>query len=338
LILEAHKAEVIMLIEEAHENGARYSKACEVVGISHRTLQRWKQCGLNDRRKGSKKTVVRKVPQETRDEIMSVCNEPRFRDLTPYEIVPQLLEEGRYLASERTIYRILKEADQLHHRSESRVRHRHSKPPERRATGSDQVYTWDITYMARTIRGFFFYAYVIKDIFDKSIVGWSIHAEESERHSRALFERVLKGRRIQLKALHADNGHPMKGVSLMGLLQDLNVAVSHSRPRTSNDNPYIESLFKTMKYHVTYPRAFDTLADARQWMADFVHWYNTEHLHSSIGYVTPHQMRYGQAEAIFEQRNDAINRARELHPERWGSRPAKQWIINREVVLNPDKK
>ncbi|RNA64493.1 DDE domain-containing protein, partial [Prosthecochloris sp. ZM_2] len=174
------------------------------------------------------------------------------------------------------------------------------------------VYTWDITYMARTIRGLFFYAYVIKDIFDKSIVGWSIHAEESERHSRALFERVLKGRRIQLKALHADNGHPMKGVSLMGLLQDLNVAVSHSRPRTSNDNPYIESLFKTMKYHVTYPRAFDTLADARQWMADFVHWYNTEHLHSSIGYVTPHQMRYGQADAIFEQRNDAINRAREL--------------------------
>jgi len=110
LILEAHKAEVIMLIEEAHGNGARYSKACEVVGISHRTLQRWKQCGLKDRRKGSQKTVVRKVPQETRDEIINVCNEPRFRDLTPYEIVPQLLEEGRYLASERTIYRILRKA------------------------------------------------------------------------------------------------------------------------------------------------------------------------------------------------------------------------------------
>ncbi|ABL66223.1 helix-turn-helix domain-containing protein [Chlorobium phaeobacteroides] len=135
-----------MLIEEAHENGARYSKACEVVGISLRTLQRWKSGCLNDRRKGSKKTVPRKVPQEIREEIVAVCNEQRFRDQTPYEIVPQLLTEGRYLASESTIYRILRERDLLHHRSELRVRHRHSKPPERRATGSDQVYTWDITY------------------------------------------------------------------------------------------------------------------------------------------------------------------------------------------------
>ena len=137
---------MIMLIEEAHENGARYSKACEVVGISLRTLQRWKSGCLNDRRKGSKKTVPRKVSQEAREEIVAVCNEPRFRDQTPYEIVPQLLTEGRYLASESTIYRILRERDLLHHRSELRVRHRHSKPPERRATGSDQVYTWDITY------------------------------------------------------------------------------------------------------------------------------------------------------------------------------------------------
>ncbi|WP_208597054.1 DDE-type integrase/transposase/recombinase [Prosthecochloris aestuarii] len=239
MILEAHKAEVIMLIEEAHGNGARYSKACEVVGISHRTLQRWKQCGLKDRRKGSQKTVVRKVPQETRDEIINVCNEPRFRDLTPYEIVPQLLEEGRYLASERTIYRILRKADQVHHRSELRVGHRHAKPPERKATGPNQVYTWDITYMGRTVRGLFYYAYVVKDLFDRSIVGWAVHEEESEKHSRALFARILNGGKVKLKALHADNGHPMKGDTLMALLQKLNVAVSHSRPRTSNDNPFV---------------------------------------------------------------------------------------------------
>jgi putative transposase len=327
-----------MLIEEAHENGARYSKACAIVGISLRTLQRWKSGCLNDRRKGSKKTVPRKVPQETREAIITVCNEPRFRDQTPYEIVPQLLTEGRYLASERTIYRILREHDLLHHRSELRVRHRHSKPPERRATGPDQVYTWDITYMGRTIRGLFYYAYVVTDIFDKSIVGWAVHEEESETHSRALFERILKGRRRSLKALHADNGHPMKGVTLMALLKDLKVASSHSRPRTSNDNPYIESLFKTMKYHVTYPKAFETLEDARHWIGEFVNWYNTEHLHSSIGYVTPHQMRYGQAKAIFEQRNKVLQLAREIHPERWGSRPAREWSINREVVLNPDEK
>ena len=160
------------------------------------------------------------------------------------------------------------------------MRHRHSKPPEQRATGPDQVYTWDITYMGCTIRGLFYYAYVVTDIFDKSIVGWDVHAEESETNSRALLKRILKGRHISLTALHADNGHPMKGVTPMALLKDLKVAVLHSRPRTSNANPYVESLFKTMKYHVTYPKAFDTLDDARQWMGKFVNWYNTEHMHS----------------------------------------------------------
>ena len=130
----------------------------------------------------------------------------------------------------------------------------------------------------------------------------------------------------------------MKGITLMALLQSLNVEVSHSRPRTSNDNPYIESFFRTLKYHVTYPGAFETLENAREWMGAFVHWYNTVHLHSSIGYVTPHQMRYGQAQAIFEQRNVALKRARQVYPERWGSRPARTWEIHREVVLNPDEK
>lgn len=327
-----------MWIEEAHEQGARYIAACDLVGISVRTLQRWKREGLRDRRKGANKSVNRKVPTETREEIVSVCNEPRFRDLTPCEIVPQLLSEGRYLASESTFYRILRAKGQVHHRSELRVRHRHSKPPERRATGSDQVYSWDITYMARTVKGLFYYAYVVKDIFDKAIVGWAVHEEESERHSRALFERMLKGRRTTVRYVHSDNGHPMKGVSLMALLQDLKVDVSHSRPRTSNDNPYIESLFKTMKYHVSWPGAFDTLEDARRWMGEFVNWYNTAHQHSSIGYVTPHQLRYGQANAIYEQRNATLQQARAAYPERWGSRPAKAWEMNREVVLNPDEK
>jgi putative transposase len=324
--------------EEAHEQGARYIAACDLIGISTRTLQRWKREGLRDRRKGANKRVNRKVPMETREEIVNVCNEQRFRDLTPYEIVPQLLSEGCYLASESTFYRVLREKGQVHHRSELRVGHRHSKPPERRATGSDQVYSWDITYMNRTVRGMYYYAYVVKDIFDKAIVGWAVHTEESEIHSRALFERMLKGQRTTVRYVHSDNGHPMKGVSLMALLKELKVDVSHSRPRTSNDNAYIESLFKTMKYHVTYPNAFDTLEDARLWMGEFVNWYNTVHQHSSIGYVTPHQLRHGQANAIYGQRNATLQLARTMYPERWGARPARAWEMNREVVLNPDKK
>jgi len=328
----------VVWIEEAHEQGARYIAACDLIGISTRTLQRWKREGLRDRRKGANKRVNRKVPMETREEIVNVCNEQRFRDLTPYEIVPQLLSEGCYLASESTFYRVLREKGQVHHRSELRVGHRHSKPPERRATGSDQVYSWDITYMNRTVRGMYYYAYVVKDIFDKAIVGWAVHTEESEIHSRALFERMLKGQRTTVRYVHSDNGHPMKGVSLMALLKELKVDVSHSRPRTSNDNAYIESLFKTMKYHVTYPNAFDTLEDARLWMGEFVNWYNTAHQHSSIGYVTPHQLRHGQANAIYGQRNATLQLARTMYPERWGARPARAWEMNREVVLNPDKK
>jgi hypothetical protein len=129
----------------------------------------------------------------------------------------------------------------------------------------------------------------------------------------------------------------MKGITLMALLKDLNVEVSHSRPRVSNDNPFIESLFKTLKYRVNYPLRFRDLAHAREWMASFVNWYNTEHLHSSIGHVTPQQMRTGEAELIFEHRNAVMRQAQAEYPERWGSRSAKHWESPRQVVLNPEK-
>jgi len=325
LILEAHSLEIIPLIEEAHYNGARYTKAFEVVGISLRTLQRWKHGELQDKRKGSKKRVVRKLSREMKEEIIEQCHAPRFRDLNPYEIVALLLNEGRYFASVRTFYRVLKERNLLHHRSNLRVRSRQAKPPERIATASNQVYTWDITYMARTVKGLFFDAYVITDIFDKRIVGWAVHEEESGRYSRDLFERTLQGKTVKLKAVHADNGCPMKGITLMALLRALKVDMSHSRPRTSNDNPFIESLFKTLKYRVNYPGRVEELSEARLWMGAFVHWYNTEHLHSSIGYVTPEQMRIGQVEAMFKQRNATMRQAQTRYPERWGSRSVKLW-------------
>ena len=262
MILEANRLEIIPLIDEAHSNGARYQMACEFVGISLRTLQRWKKGALQDQRKGSKKRVVRKITFTIRDAIFEQCTSIRFLDLNPYEIVALLLNEGRYLASIRTFSRVLKEQDLQLHRSNLRVRSGHAKPPEQRATASDQVYTWDITYMARTVKGLFFYAYVIMYIFDKTIVGWAVHEEESGRYSRDLFDRTLNGKKVKLKALHADNGGPMKGITLMALLKELKVEVSHSRPRTSNDNPFIESLFKTMKYRVNYPERFEDLIEA----------------------------------------------------------------------------
>lgn len=335
--MEDHKIEVIELIEEAHDNGARYSKACQVAGISLRTLQRWKHCGVKDNRKGAKKLVVRKLSVPCRNEIVAQCNSERFQDLNPHEIVPMLLNDGVYLGSVSTFYRVLKAENLVHHRSNTKPRNGCGKPQEQLATASDQVYCWDITWLPRTIKGLFYYAYVVIDIFDRNIVGWAIHEEESERHSRDLFHRTLQGKKVALRALHADNGHPMKGITLMSLLRELMVEVSHNRPRVSNDNPFIESLFKTLKYRVNYPLRFRDIDHAREWMASFVRWYNTEHLHSAIGHVTPQQLRSGEAERIFERRNAVMQQARAAYPERWGSRPMKFWESPAKVVLNPDK-
>lgn len=325
------------MIEEAHGNGARYSKCCEVVGISLRTLQRWKRDGLKDRRKGAAKRVARKLSSESRREILSVCTIPEYRDLSPHHIVPLLLDKGVYLGSVRTFYRILKEEDKVHHRANCRVSRKRSRPPERRADAPNKVWCWDITWLPRTVKGFFFYAYVIIDIYDRFITGWAIHEEESERHSTDLFRRVSCGRKISFRYLHGDNGSPMKGVTLLALMQSLDVQLSFSRPRTSNDNPFIESFFRTLKYSPKYPLRFETIAQAREWMADFVHWYNTEHRHSALDYVTPSQRRSGAAQEIYAKRNQVMEQARVRNPLIWGKRTVKLWGASETVVLNPEK-
>ena len=264
------------------------------------------------------------------------CNSVTYRDNNPYDIVSELLNEGRYLASVSTFYRVLREVDQVHHRSNTNVTRHQSKPPERVATGSNEVWCWDITWMPRSVKGLFYYAYVILDIYDRSIVGWAIHETESVDYSKALFAATLLKHQAEGTAIHADNGHPMRGLTLMALFQLLSIKVSHNRPRTSNDNPYIESWFKTMKYQGSYPRSFATIDDAKEWMAVFVDWYNHEHLHSALDYVTPAQVRHGEAEAIFQQRNATMMKAKEAFPERWGTRQVKVWKAPHTVVLNPD--
>ncbi len=337
MILEKHRKEIVILIDESHSSGARYKKACDVVGISLRTLQRWKRGKMEDRRKGSHKRVVRKLSPEEKEEIIKTSNNPRFRDMAPHQIVPLLLNDGHYIASERTFYRILKENKMINHRSNSAVTQKRSKPPERKANKSNQVWCWDITWLPQTVKGLFFYAYVIIDIFDRSIVGWAVHDSENEVHSADLFRTISKGKNISFDYLHSDNGHPMKGVTFMSLLEALKVTVSFSRPRVSNDNSYIESFFKTMKYDSKYPLRFDKLSDARSWMAEFINWYNTKHLHSSIGYVTPEQMRSGLAAKIFQKRNDVMKEAKSLNAERWGSRKPKFWSAPDVVILNSEK-
>ena len=328
------KRSIIEWIHEAINTGTRAVNACEMAGISIRTFQRWRRDSLEDKRKGAVKKVPRKLTDEEIERVKETACLPEFRDLTPYEVVAILAENGEYIASERTFYRILKTMGLLHHRGNGKTPIRHAEPKELVATGPNQIWSWDITWLKTNVRGLFYYAYVVKDIWTKDIVGWEIHDREDDELSSQLFKMLKKKYDMRGIYLRSDNGNPMKGATMLMTLYHLGVIPSYSRPRVSNDNPFIESLFKTLKYTAGYPGHFKGIDHARTWMADFVNWYNSEHRHSSIGYVTPQQRRNGDYEKIFARRNDAVTRARELHPERWVNRQ-RVWGCNESVYLNP---
>lgn len=338
MITEKVKKEVVSLVADAVNDGARQKAACKMIGITCRTLQNWEKHGFKDKRKGAKKHVPQKLTEKERADILAHCNAERFKDMNPHEIVATLAQEAVYIASESTFYRILKEEKMLHERSNSKPRKKAEKPPELVATEPNQIWTWDITWLPLKIKGLFVYAYVIIDIYDRSIVGWEVHDREDVELARKLFSRLSLKQNLKGVHLHSDNGHPMKGLSLLGLLYFLGVSYSFSRPRVSNDNPFIESFFKTVKYTAGYPGNFRNIDHAREWLACFIHWYNYEHLHSGLGYVTPMQKRKGRDVALFQQRNQTIQAARKLNPQRWGSRPARIWKKEETIYLNPGKK
>ena len=237
--------------------------------------------------------------------------------MTPAQIVAILAGEDTYLASESTLYRIFRKRKALEHRQQSK-KPRATRPAYTYCVSApDQVYSWDISFLKTDVRGIFLYAYTIIDLYDRSIVGWSIEDSESEEYATRLFTRLIRDRAVLPEIVHADNGHPMRGVTLAVFLDNLMISRSHSRPRCSNDNAHIESYHKTMKYTVGYPKMFTSIDHARSWYADFVHWYNTAHLHSALGYVTPYQRRSGEAEQIYATRNKTISDARAKNPLRW---------------------
>ena len=311
--------------------------ACALLDISRRTLQRWRTEGLGDRRKGAVKRIPRQLSAKERELFYRTATEQRFQDMTPAEIVPTLLDEGIYLASERTLYRLLKARAALAPRQESHASVRHTRPVELSATGPNQVWTWDITWLRTDVKGLFKFAYVIEDLFDRSIVGWTVHDREDPEYGKELFARVMRDLGVVPQFVHADNGGPMKGVALVALLYRLGVGLSYSRPRVSDDNPFIEAFFRTLKYRVGYPKWFTSLEHARAWFSDFVHWYNSEHKHSGIQYVTPIQRRRGLDIAILANRTAVLNAAQERNPERW-AKSIRNLTHQPTVILNKAKK
>jgi len=278
-----------------------------------------------DKRKGSVRQVEHRLSSEEETDFYQEATSARFKDLTPEQIVATLAYEDNYIASESTLYRLLRKKEALRHRQESK------KPCETRlhiplvVTGPNQVWSWDITWLLTAVKGMYKYAYSIIDLFDRSIVGWSVEDYESDAHATKLFAQVCRDQRVVPKIVHADNGNAMRGVSLAAFLDGLMVSRSYSRPRVSNDNAFIESWHKTLKYTVGYPKFFQSLEHARQWFADFVHWYNNNHLHSALGYVTPTQRRSGEAEEIYQKRDVGLQAAKARNPGRWRQGKTKVW-------------
>ena len=330
---------IVDLIDKAIESGARLKKAAGIVGLSARTIIRWrKQGGGQDQRKGPLTAPASKLSEQERQQILAISNSAPFRDLSPKQIVPKLADQGVYLASESTFYRVLKEHAMLAHRQASKPAV--TRPKEHVATGSCQVWSWDITYLQTSVKGLFFYLYMVVDVWSRKIIAAQIFAEESMEHSSMLLAHACMINGVQPKelVLHSDNGGPMKGATMLATLQKLGVVPSFSRPSVSNDNPYSESLFRTMKYRPEYPlKPFENIEQAQSWVDGFVFWYNTQHLHSSIRYVTPDDRHFGREEHILANRRKVYEKARSQNPNRW-SKNIRNWNPVREVWLNPEKK
>lgn len=318
--------------------GARLARICEVLELSERTIQRWRaHDGGQDQRQGPHTPPANKLTEAELEELLELVNSPEFCDLPPAQIVARLADQGRYLASESTIYRALRSRGMATHRGPTKPRTPRPKP-NHTARAPGQVWVWDITYLPTHVRGQHFYLYLFEDLFSRKIVGFEVHESESMEHSSALLARTCWQEGVGRKELvvHSDNGSPMKGATMLATMQRLGVAASFSRPACSNDNAFCESVFRTLKYRAWYPRqGFETLEQAREWVARFVEWYNDEHRHSGIGWVTPSQRHSGEDVELLERRRELYEEQRRKNPARWGSRPARGWERKKSVSLSP---
>lgn len=327
------------LVKEAEDSGAGRAASCQILELSLRTLERWEKTpDTADQRSGPKTAPAHSLTQEEKKMIIEVSNEVAYRDLSPWQIVAKLADSGRYLASESSFYRVLKQEGLLAHRSKNKPRVNH-RPKDLVARNPNEVWSWDITFLKSSVSGMYYYLYLVEDIFSRMIVGWSIEEVESGEHAARMVTRICAEQGIAAGSLtlHSDNGGPMKGATMLSTLQRLGVVPSFSRPSVSDDNPFSESLFKTLKYRPSYPDgAFASIEEAREWVRRFVNWYNTEHLHSGIKFVTPESKHRGLDQDLLHKRHVVYETARAANPLRW-SRTTRNWNRITQVHLNPRK-
>ncbi len=332
-------------IHVAHAAGARLKPACEMAGINLRTLQRW-QAGEGLVGGDRRPQAVRPVPphalsEAERAQVLAVANAPRFAAVPPARIVPMLADEGVYLASESTFSRILRAHGQSAHRGRAKTPKAVRPPTTHYATAVRQVWCWDMTYLPAQVTGRWFHLYLILDLYSRKIVGWEVHDSDHADHAAHLVRRTALAEGIAALSakpvLHGDNGSTLKATTVLAMLNWLGVKPSYSRPRVSDDNAYAESLFRTAKYRPEFPtRGFADLDEARAWAAGFVQWYNVDHRHSGIRYVSPAQRHAGEDQAILAARHALYTEARELNPARWSGN-TRNWSPIGAVTLNPER-
>jgi transposase InsO family protein len=331
---------ILELISEAQASGVRLGPACGVLGISARTIERWRaNPQVGDRRCGPQRRSRNALSPAEEAQVVSVLTSSRYAGLSPKQLVPQLADEGLYLASESTMYRLQRRYGLRTKKRTTPRTHVARASTVHQATRPNQVWSWDISWLPTTVRGTYLYLYLIMDVWSRCIVGWRIAQRESADIAAALMQQACCEGNVDPRGLvlHSDNGPPMRGSTMISTLRWLGVVPSFSRPHVCDDNPYSEALFRTLKHTPAYPQLpFVDLVAANRWMARFVEWYNGTHRHSAIRYVTPDQRHHGRDRAVLASRHKLYERARGVNPERW-SGSTRNWVPVDLVVLNPER-
>jgi putative transposase len=288
---------------------------------------------------GERPVPSNKLSDAERQAVLAACHRPDMAHLPPTQIVPRLADEGVYLASESTFYRILKAEGMNARRGRAHPPRKVQPPTTHTATAPNTVWSWDITYLPSPVRGQYYYLYLFEDLYSRKAVAWEVHTAESGEHAATLLQRAYSAEQCWRRplVLHSDNGAPMKSSTLLAKLYDLGITPSRGRPRVSNDNPYSESLFRTLKYCPQWPEnGFASLEEARCWVRDFIAWYNHEHRHSRIRFVTPAQRHQGEDQRLLAKRHALYEAAKARNPARWSGK-TRNWAPVGAVDLNPQR-
>ncbi len=309
--------------------------ACDALALPRATFYR----RMFPSEKKARPVPKRALSKEERRDVLSLLHAPQYVDKAPAQIVATLLDKGEYHCSTRTMYRILESEKEVKERR-NQLRHPHYAKPELLATAPNQVWSWDITKLKGPVKWTYFYLYVILDIFSRYVVGWMLAHRESAALAKNLIGQTCAKQSIEPEqlTLHADRGTSMKSKPVALLLSDLGVTKTHSRPHVSNDNPFSESQFKTMKYRPEFPRRFGSIEDGRNFSRTFFDWYNNEHRHSGIAMITPADVHYGRAGMVIEQRAQTLLTAFERHPERFVNKTPQPLKLPEAAWINPPKK